>query len=69
MALIHEVTQNFSYIMQEKFSKFTETCKKISGTLESQSKHLTLVEQRVSDVEDVVTKLEGDLLKQRRKLR
>lgn len=68
-ALICEVTQNFSYMIEEKFSKFTETLKKKSTTLSSQSKPITEAEQRVLDVEDTVTGLEGRLTEAERKIK
>lgn len=43
MALIHEVTQNFSNIMEEKLSKILGILERISTTLKSQFKRITEV--------------------------
>lgn len=45
MALIREVTQNFSNIMEEKLGKFTETFEKT--TLENRSRRFAEAEQSV----------------------
>lgn len=68
-ALIREVSQNFSDVLEEKLSKMSETLEKISSTLETQSKRISVAEQRVSDVEDTVTGLETRLADAEKKLR
>uniref|UniRef100_A0A3Q3F6N2 L1 transposable element RRM domain-containing protein n=1 Tax=Labrus bergylta TaxID=56723 RepID=A0A3Q3F6N2_9LABR len=68
-ALIHEVTQNFSDVLENKLFKFSETLEKISTTLESQSKRITAAEQRVSDVEDTVAGLEARLADAEKKMK
>ncbi|KAL7386574.1 hypothetical protein ABVT39_010440 [Epinephelus coioides] len=56
--LVREVTQNISEIMEQKFSKLTNTLDRIAGSLEGQAKRITEAEQRVSAVEDQVATLE-----------
>ncbi len=68
MALFHKVIQSFNDIMEEKFLKFTEIFERISLSFGSQSIRIANAEQRVPDVEDIVTSLEGRLLRQRKKL-
>lgn len=68
-ALIREETQNFSNAMDEKLSKISETLKKISSTSESQSKCITSVDMRISDVQDTVAGLEVRLAKAEKKIK
>ncbi len=56
--LVREVTQNISEIMEQKFSKLTDTLDKMAGSLEAQAKRITEAEQRVSAVEDQVDTLQ-----------
>ena len=56
--LVRKVTQNISEIMEQTFSKLTDTLDKITGSLEGQAKRITEAEQRVSTVEDQVATLE-----------
>ncbi|XP_041848894.1 uncharacterized protein LOC121644778 [Melanotaenia boesemani] len=60
-ALIHEVTQSLSSVIDEKLSKISETLERISSALEGQSRRIAETEQRVLDVEDTVAGLEARL--------
>lgn len=66
MALFHKVIQSFDGIMEEILLKFTEIFERISLSFDSQSKRIAKAEQRVPDVEDIVTGLERRLLRQRK---
>lgn len=55
--LVREVIQNISEIMEQKFSKLTDTLDKIASSLEGQSKRITETEQWISAVEDRVATL------------
>ncbi|XP_020557294.2 uncharacterized protein LOC110014714 [Oryzias latipes] len=68
-ALIREVTRSFTEIMEQKFSRLSETLETISSTLESNTTRITAAEQRVSDVEDTVAELAGRLTDAEKKIK
>lgn len=61
--LVRKVTQNVSEIMEQKFSKLTDTLDKIAGSLEGHAKRITEAEQQVSAMEDHVATLKLRLSK------
>ncbi|CAI5644697.1 unnamed protein product [Oreochromis niloticus] len=68
-ALIREVTNSISEVIDQKLSTLSGTLEKISSSLENISKRVTEAEQRISDVEDGVTDLAGRLAEAEEKIK
>lgn len=68
-ALIREVTNSISEVMDQKLSKLSGTLEKISSSLENLSTRVTEAEQRISDVEDGVTDFAGRLAEAEEKIK
>lgn len=68
-ALIRELTQNFSDIVEKKLSQISGTLDRISTALENQSTRITEAEHRVSEVEDTVSSFETRLAAAEKKIK